>query len=597
MGREGIGLRYRCLGVAPLGGCSVLAMIDLVERARTWIAADPDPTTRAELEGLVDAEHFDELGERMNGALAFGTAGLRGAVQAGSNRMNRAVVIRTTRGLADYLIERYGGVPPMPVVIGRDARLSSPQFMKDAVGVLAAAGFEVRFWEGETPTPVVAYGGLALGACAAVVVTASHNPAQDNGYKVYDANGAQIVPPVDSLIAAATDRVGVANEVPLVSNALEGGVVNARAIERAIYDDYQRSVAGLRVDGSGDRNLRIVYTPMHGVGWQAVRAALLSAGYEDLHPVPEQVEPDGHFPTAPFPNPEEPGALDLATALADRLGAHIVLANDPDADRLAVALPSAEGWANLTGNQIGVLMADYVLAHYSGDATPMVINSIVSSPMLADIAAEHGARFETTLTGFKWIANAAMDIEATGEAEFVFGYEEALGYTVGPIVRDKDGVSAALVFADLAAECRRQGTTVRDRLAAIYRRVGLWISTQKSIVRPGSAGKAEIEAAMDRIRVDRPQMLGGARVVNVTDYRDGAENRPRWLPTAALVVFDMDDGGRVLVRPSGTEPKLKIYVDARAAVPEGRQPVDLEADLRRTADNAASELALFLGLK
>lgn len=568
-------------------------MTDLIERTRAWIAADPDPTTRAQLEALIDGGHLDELGERMNGSLVFGTAGLRAAVEAGSNRMNRAVVIRTTRGIGDYLIDRYGGVPSRPVVIGKDARLSSPQFMEDAIGVLTAAGFEVRFWEGETPTPVVAYGATALGACAAIVITASHNPAADNGYKVYDANGAQIVPPVDSLIAAAIDRVGPANEVPMMTGEQAS---NSRPIERATYDDYQADIARLRVSGGGEGNLRIVYTPMHGVGWQSVRAALRAAGYEDLHPVPEQVEPDGHFPTAPFPNPEEPGALDLATGLADRLGADIVLANDPDADRLAVALPSESGWANLTGNQIGVLLADYVLAHHTGTRVPLVINSIVSSPMLADIAAAYSARFETTLTGFKWIANAAMDIEQAGEAEFVFGYEEALGYTVGPVVRDKDGVSAALVFADLAAECRRQGVTVRDKLADLYRRFGLWTSTQMSLVRPGSAGQAEIEAAMERLRHDHPKTLGGARVVAVTDYRDGAENRPRWLPASALVVFDMDDGGRILVRPSGTEPKLKIYVDGRAAVPKGHDLVDLEAALFRAGEQAASDLASFLGL-
>ena len=576
-------------------------MTDVVVRALAWIDADPDPQTRDELSALIEADEQDDLAERMNGALAFGTAGLRGAVEAGSNRMNRAVVIRTTRGIADYLMDRYGGALPGPVIIGRDARLTSPQFMADAVGVLSAAGVEVRFWEGETPTPVVAYGALALRACAAIVITASHNPAQDNGYKVYDINGAQIVPPVDERIAAAIDGVGPANQVPLIDGALDGASPLARPVERSTYDQYQAAIAGLRSAVEADPNLRIVYTPMHGVGWQSVRHALRSAGYDDLHPVPEQVEPDGHFPTAPFPNPEEPGALDIAESLADRIGAHIVIANDPDADRLAVALPTNGGWSKLTGNQIGVLLADYVLEQFvpadgSRDRPPLVINSIVSSPMLADVAGHHGARFETTLTGFKWIANAAMDIESAGEATFVFGYEEALGYTVGSVVRDKDGVSAALVFADLAAECRRRGTTIRDRLLALYRIHGLWISTQKSIVRPGSSGKAEIDGAMDLLTATQPANLGGASVLAVTDYRNDADQRPRWLPAVALVVFDLEGGGRVLVRPSGTEPKLKIYVDARADLPPDSDPVAIEAELGEMAARAADELASFLGL-
>ena len=571
-------------------------MTDLLERARAWIAGDPDAVTRTELQVLIDTDNLDELSERMSGSLEFGTAGLRGAVEAGSNRMNRAVVIRTTRGLADFLLDRYDGTPAGPVVIGRDARLSSPQFMDDAVGVLAAAGIEVRFWEGDTPTPVVAFGALALGACAAIVVTASHNPPQDNGYKVYDSNGAQIVPPVDHHIAACIAAVGPAVDVPRIDGACEGATPLASPVERQLYEEYLSEIASLRVTDTGDQHLRIVYTPMHGVGWQAVRAALRSAGYDDLHPVPEQVEPDGTFPTVAFPNPEEPGALDLAVGLADRLTADLILANDPDADRLAVAIPTAVGWQTLTGNQIGVLLADHLLAHYDGDTQPMVINSIVSSPMLADIAAGYGARFETTLTGFKWIANAAMDIETLGETAFVFGYEEALGYTVGTVVRDKDGISAALAFADLAAECLTNGVTLRDRLASVYARFGFWISVQQSIVRLGSAGKEEIDSAIELLAHTQPLTLGGHSVSNVTDFRSGEDTRPRWLPAAALVVLDLEGGGRVLVRPSGTEPKLKIYVDARATVPEGSDPFSFEESLLASADEAAGDMVSFLGL-
>jgi phosphomannomutase len=476
--------------------------------------------------------------------------------------------------------------------VGRDARLSSPQFMDDTVGVLAAAGLEVRTWEGETPTPVVAFGALELDACAAIVVTASHNPPQDNGYKVYDRNGAQIVPPVEGAVVARIEQVGPANEVP---HDLGSPLISS--IDRSVYHRYLAEVEALRVNKGPQADLRIVYTPMHGVGWQSVQAALQGAGYDDVHPVPEQVEPDGRFPTVAFPNPEEPGALDLSISLAERIGADIILANDPDADRLAVAVPDGAVWVALTGNQIGVILADHLLAHASLDATPVVINSIVSSPMLGDIAVGYGARFETTLSGFKWIANAAMDIEEAGGGAFLFGYEEALGYTVGPLVRDKDGVSAAVAFADVARDCKIAAVTVLDRLADIYTRFGFWVSTQRSIVRPGSAGKAEIDAAMHRLIGQRPTTLGGRDVSAVVDYRVNAELRPRWLPASALVAVTLDGGARVLARPSGTEPKLKVYVDARAPVPHGSDPFDLEDELMAFAHEASADMMRFLDLE
>ena len=281
-------------------------MNDIIDKAVVWITADPDPSTRSELGALIESGDLDELAERMDGALAFGTAGLRGAVEAGSNRMNRASVIRTTRGLANFLLERHCGVPPGPVVVGRDARISSDRFMADTVAVFAAAGLEVRYWQEEVPTPLVAFAVGALGGCAGVMITASHNPPQDNGYKVYDANGAQIIPPVDSAIAAAIDRVGAAVDVPRVEDVLDGSVPGVRAIEPQVLEDYRRAVARLRIPAPADPALRIVYTPLHGVGWRYVRDVLLDAGYEDIHPVSEQVEPDGRFPTVSFPIPKNP---------------------------------------------------------------------------------------------------------------------------------------------------------------------------------------------------------------------------------------------------------------------------------------------------
>lgn len=539
---------------------------------------------------------MDELAERMDGTLAFGTAGIRGVVEAGSNRMNRASVIRTTKGLADFLIERHSGVPPGPVVVGRDARSSSLRFMKDTVAVLAAAGLAVRFWPREVPTPLVAYAVSELGGCAGVMITASHNPPRDNGYKVYDSNGAQIIPPVDSAIAAAIERVGGARDVPRIGGTLEGAHPEVLPIRPQTWQRYRQALAGLRFEGAGDPGLRIVYTPLHGVGWRFVREVLEEAGYEDLHPVRRQIEPDGGFPTVDFPNPEEPGALDLALSLAERVGADLVLANDPDADRLAVAIPGPDGWYSLTGNQVGVLLGDYVLSHRRDGVRPLIINSIVSSPMAGLVASSYGARFETTLTGFKWIANAALDIDSGGGARFEFGYEEALGYSVGAAVRDKDGVSAALMAADLAAECRRDGRTLRDRLADLYRRHGLWVSVQKSIRRPGSTGLASIAQAMADLGSSPPREVAGMQVVATTDYRVGARERPGWLGATALIALGLEDGSRVLVRPSGTEPKLKIYVDAHVPVPGASDPFALEEPLIEQAREVAAALAGSLGI-
>ena len=556
-------------------------MSELIDRARAWIEADPDPAARAELLAVIESGDEAELSERMNGTLEFGTAGIRGEVSAGSNRMNRAVVIRTTRGLVDYLLDQHNHIPPEePVVVGFDARLSSHQLAEDTIGVLAAAGFRVRYFPDVTPTPIVAYAGRRHDAIASIVVTASHNPPQDNGYKVFDANGAQIIPPVDVMIAAAIDRVGPANEVPRVDNVMADGHLLAEPIEWHIFDEYWAEVSKVRPNLDCPRDLAIVYTPMHGVGGRYVEAVMSHAGYTEVHSVPAQAEPDGHFPTVPFPNPEEPGALDLAIELAEQTEADLLMANDPDADRLAVAYPSPQGWHTLSGNEIGCLLADYMLFHYDGVEQPIVINSIVSTPMLSHIAEVHGARFDQTLTGFKWIANAALDLEAAGEGRFVFGFEEAIGYSVGPVVRDKDGISAAVVFADMVAYDRAHGIDVTERLTRLAQAHGLWVSTQKSIVRPGLAGRDEIDGAMAKLAETQPRHLGDIPVVQTVDFRIGADERPRWLPAASLVQFDLENSARVLVRPSGTEPKLKIYVDL---------PVDLATDYRGTKEAALVE--------
>lgn len=562
---------------------------ELASRTRLWIEADPDPATRAELSALLESEAWPELADRMDGVLEFGTAGLRGAVEAGSNRMNRAVVIRTTGGLADFLTGRRKG----PVVVGFDGRTSSRSFAEDTVGVLVAAGIEVRFFPEPVPTPIVAFMARSIGAAAAVVITASHNPPADNGYKVYDSNAAQIVPPVDQEIAAAIDAVGPAVDVPLVEGAMDGATDLAQALDiDSVYSAYREEVDEIRTRRTGS-DLTVAYTPIHGVGWRIVSRLVGDAGYRRVHVVKEQRNPDGRFPTVSFPNPEEPGAMDLVKELGESVGADLVIANDPDADRLAVVLPSEAGWRPLTGNQVGVLMADWLLENWKGSETPIVVNSIVSSPMLATVARLHDAHFEQTLTGFKWIANAALDLESAGKGRFLFGYEEALGYSVGRVVRDKDGMSAALVFLDMAASLVEQGSNVAERLADLYRRAGLWVSTQLSIVRPGSEGLDEIDGAMDRLGDRFPAELGDRRVTAGTDFRLGADDRPRWLAATPLVALDLEGGGRVLVRPSGTEPKLKIYVDLPGEA--GEDVYATEKELVAEADELAAATARFIG--
>jgi phosphomannomutase len=566
----------------------------LATATKAWIEGDPDPATRAELEALVDAGDEAALEERMGAPLRFGTAGIRGLVGAGPSRMNRAVVIRTTRGLADYLgkVRPDGG----PVVVGFDARLTSRAFAEDVVGVLAAAEIPVRYFEDAVPTPLVAYAARVLEATAAVVVTASHNPPSDNGYKVYGANAAQIIPPVDAAIAAAIDEVGPALEVPRIAKAMSGGSHLATPLGPSMADGFVKELLSLRPTGPADREVRIVYTPLHGVGGELAQWVLEDAGFEDLHLVPEQADPDGRFPTVAFPNPEEPGALDLSLRLAARIGADLVLANDPDADRLAVCVGDGEGLRALTGNQVGQLLADFVLEQWSLPERPLVVSSIVSSPMTASIAAARGARFEATLTGFKWIANAGLALESAEGVRFAFGYEEALGYSVGSVVRDKDGIGAALWFAELAARCRAEGETVLDRLGRLYREHGLWVSLQKGVVRDGPTGAAEILAAMDSLSARVPQALGGIEVTGVADFRVGAEERPRWLPATPLVVFELGGMGRALVRPSGTEPRLKIYADVRAELDAAADVAAAEASALGIARRVIADMAVFLGL-
>ena len=562
-------------------------MIDLIARAHKWINGDPDPATREALQALIERGDTESLASHVDGDLTFGTAGIRGKVGAGPNRMNRAVVIRTTAGLASYLASS-GASRTDPVVVGFDARPTSRMFAEDTAGVLAAFGREVIFFPGFAPTPLVAFAARELGAAAAVVVTASHNPPADNGYKVYASNGAQIIPPIDSKIAEAISRAEAAVDVPRIDDVFSGTSDLVSPAPEDVVERYWEAIDVSRPDPRSS-DMKVVYTPIHGVGGEVLRTVFDRAGYTGLIEVPQQSQPDGRFPTVSFPNPEEPGALDLAVELASNVAADVIVANDPDADRLAAVIPDGRGWRPLSGNDLGVLLGDHVLRNWSGPPRAIVVNSIVSSPMLAAIAAMYDARHEVTLTGFKWIVNAGLALEATGEGQFVFGYEEALGYTIGSAVRDKDGISAALVFCDLLAGLREQDLTIPDRLTELWRQVGVWASAQHSLVRPGPGGILAIEDAVKTLADNPPDLVGDTEVVDVIDYRSGGESRPLWLGEQALIELSFGPRGRMLVRPSGTEPKLKVYVDLNE--PVGDRPLVQQKELEGVATALAVSLA------
>ena len=540
---------------------------ELIRRVDAWSAADPDETTRAELQRLLDSKNLDELQDRFAGTLEFGTAGLRGVVGAGPNRMNRAVVRRATAGLAGYLASTVPDAARRGVVVARDGRRMSKEFAEDTAAVLAAAGIPALVREGFTPTPLCAFLVERLGASAGVMVTASHNPPEYNGYKVYWGNGAQIVPPVDVGIARAIAGVGPAREIPLadLADARAHGLV--RPIGPELDQAYLEGVLAQRLHPGQGTDLGIVYTPMHGVGGPLALEALRRAGFSRVHVVAEQAEPDPAFPTVRFPNPEEPGAMDLSRALAERTRADLVLANDPDADRLAVLTRSPSGELRaLTGNEVGVLLGHYLLTHGPRRERPLVMTTIVSSTQLGAMAHRLGALYDETLTGFKWIANRSMERAAKDGAELVFAYEEALGYTVGTLVRDKDGIGAALAMADLAGWARGRGTTVLGYLEEIQREFGIYVSRQRSFTLPGASGAETIARVMEAFRRDPPARVGPRAVEWVKDYQARTRtahgrSEPLALPASNVLSYGLEGGAQVTLRPSGTEPKIKYYFE------------------------------------
>ncbi len=553
--------------------------------ARAWIDDDPDPETKAQGEALLQSGDEDALREHFGQRLEFGTAGIRGALGFGSNRMNRAIVQRVSAGLGQYLKNQVQDACERGVVIGYDHRHGSEQFARDSAVMLASAGFKIWLSEHLCATPELAYALKHLHCAAGIMVTASHNPPQDNGYKVYWGNGAQIIPPHDKGISRCIDEITSLKAIPQRSfDALcsEGRIL---PIPSAAKSAYWAEINALRCY-KGPKDISIVYTAMHGVGRAAVEPLLRQAGYNNLHMVEQQVEPDPDFSTVKFPNPEEPGALDLALAKAREVHADLLIANDPDADRLSVAVPDGDDFRVLTGNQVGALFGDELLRYGPQDGDRMVTTTIVSSSLLSRIAMAHNAKYSETLTGFKWIGNRALKHRATG-GRFVMGYEEALGYSLGEIVPDKDGICAALIFCDLAARCKSQGLTLLDRLEALYREHGLHLGAQRSAKFVGIDGPEKMAALMDRLRKNPPKTLGGIETVSLCDYlkgekmviANGAKTRID-LPSSNVLGFTLDGGSRVLVRPSGTEPKVKFYFEIVRAVHGSLRLCQREAEER-----------------
>jgi phosphomannomutase len=515
-------------------------MTDLLGRARAWAAQDPDQGTRSELEALVSAAEQDpdgeaatDLADRFAGRLEFGTAGLRGALGAGPNRMNRVVVQRAAAGLASYLLEKGAGSRDT-VVVGYDARHRSDMFAQDTAAVMIGAGLRGVLLPRALPTPLLAYAIRRLGCVAGVMVTASHNPPQDNGYKVYLGDGTQIGPPADAEISRHIDGVGRLADV----RRAEGW----SRLGEDVVESYLADVVDL-LDGDGPRELTTVYTPLHGVGGELMTTAMQRAGFSAPQVVPEQAEPDPDFPTVAFPNPEEPGAMDLAMALAAEVDADLVVANDPDADRCAVGVPGPHGWRMLRGDEVGALLGDFLLRR---GVEGVYASSIVSSSLLGELAASYGQPHQETLTGFKWIGRVDG---------LAFGYEEALGYCVAPaLVRDKDGVSAALRVLELAALLKSQDLTLTDRLDEIARDHGVYATDQLSV---RVTDLDRITETMERLRSRSPTQLGGLVVEGVDDLSRGTDD----LPATDGLRYRLAERGRVIVRPSGTEPKLKCYLE------------------------------------
>jgi phosphomannomutase len=517
----------------------------------------------------------EELERRFAGRLEFGTAGLRGELGAGPTRMNRVLVRSAAAGVVEAL--KASNALDRPIVIGCDARTNSDIFATDSARVMAARGATVILLPPQLPTPVLAFAVRHLNASAGIMVTASHNPPADNGYKVYWGDGAQIVQPIDELIAGHIDRVGLLTEAEL---AAANDPRISQAGDEVLASYLKQTVVGsVRGSAPARPGLRVVYSAMHGVGGATLARLWSLAGLDAFKPVPEQFMPDPRFPTVHFPNPEEPGAMDLAIALAQSENAELIIANDPDADRLAIAIPPKDAgqgeWRVLSGNEIGWLLGEYLLTHSQGRER-LVATTIVSSAMLTRIAAQHSVHSARTLTGFKWIVRPGL---TDPTKRFVFGYEEAIGYACGGLVRDKDGISGALIFAQLVGDLLSNGRSVHDALDDLARQHGVHVTDQVSLRFDGAEAQTTLDAMMDSLRAHPPKNLAEQAVSSWIDHLAGGE-----LPPTNAVTFTTSSM-RVVVRPSGTEPKLKIYL-------ESVQPRSADLISSRRAANAEMEQSI-----
>jgi phosphomannomutase len=555
--------------------------VDLCAQARRWLADDPDEKTRTELADLLERGDEAGLADRFGQWLEFGTAGIRGPLGAGPNRMNRAVVRRVTAGLASRLRAVDPAAAERGLVVGHDARHGSVEFAQDVAAVLAGTGIHVWQFHEPVPTPLVAFAVRALQASGGVQITASHNPPRDNGYKVYGPDGVLIAAPLDAEIAAAARRIATLRDIPYQACS-----PLISPVPPSVRDAYLSTALDL-VWHAEYRDLRIVYSPLHGVAGDLCGQLLARAGFDDVKVVAAQAAPNPDFPTVAFPNPELPGVLELAIALGRQTDADLVLANDPDGDRIAAAVPDrADGWRILTGDEIGCLLGDYVLAEHSDDSEPVVATTAVSSRLLARIAAAHGAGYAETLTGFKWLARVATHAEQQGK-RLVLAYEQALGVMIGDTVRDKDGLRAGLVLAELAAFLKARGWTLLDALDDLARRFGAHVTAGWS-VRVGR-DRTLVDETLGRLRDARPSQVGGLVVIAFCDYAEGVRYLANGTvaqlctPPADLLGLVLADGSRLQIRPSGTEPLLKLYAEVV-------EPV-LGADVAGARERARHRLA------
>jgi phosphomannomutase len=512
-------------------------MTELIDLAKNWLAQDPDPSTRAELQELIENNDSTALAERFSSRLEFGTAGLRGALGAGSNRMNRVLVGQAAAGLGRYL------GAGSSVVIGFDGRLNSDVFAKDSAEILAGMGLKVFLVDGYAPTPLISFATRYLGVSAGIMVTASHNPRNDNGYKLYlggSFQGSQIISPVDSDIEKEIEYIAEHETFQSLSKSN-----NYSVIGEDLREAYLLAVLN-KVPKVSNPKLKIVYTPMHGVGYTSASKIFDRAGFNEIIPVIEQMQPDGRFPTVEFPNPEEKGALDLAKKLAEETKADLIVANDPDADRVAIAVKTETGFKQLTGDEVGLILGDYIASKASSGTLAC---SIVSSSALAEVAKVNNLNFVETLTGFKWISKVP---------NLIFGYEEALGYCIDPDhVADKDGLSAALLLASIAESEAARGKTLLDRLEALRGKYGYFATGQISI---RFSEISKIGEVMRQLRANPVGHLNGENL-KVTDFSLGEAG----LPSTDALRYELEDQSRVIIRPSGTEPKLKCYLQVKGS--------------------------------